>query len=113
MLAPLVQRDQRCSSPGPRGLSAEQFQAETAALQGGRSPRARRRSTTLLPQAFALAREAVVRTLGMRHFDVQLVGGVVLHHGAIAEMMTGEGKTLVATLPLVPERARRQDRSTS
>ncbi len=54
----------------------------------------------MLPDAFALVREASVRTLGMRHFDVQLVGGVILHRGAIAEMYTGEGKTLVATLPL-------------
>jgi preprotein translocase subunit SecA len=54
----------------------------------------------LLPEAFACVREAARRTLGMRHFDVQLVGGAVLHEGAIAEMKTGEGKTLVATLPL-------------
>ena len=53
----------------------------------------------LLPEAFALVREASRRTLGMRHFDVQLVGGMVLHKGKIAEMKTGEGKTLVATLP--------------
>jgi len=53
----------------------------------------------LLPEAFALVREASVRTLGLRHFDVQLVGGIVLHEGKIAEMRTGEGKTLVATLP--------------
>ena len=53
----------------------------------------------LLPEAFAAAREAGVRALGMRHFDVQLVGGIVLHEGKIAEMRTGEGKTLVATLP--------------
>ena len=53
----------------------------------------------LLPEAFALVREASVRTLGMRHFDVQLIGGIVLHEGKIAEMRTGEGKTLVATLP--------------
>ena len=53
----------------------------------------------LLPEAFALVREAGVRTLGMRHFDVQLIGGIVLHEGKIAEMRTGEGKTLVATLP--------------
>ncbi len=52
----------------------------------------------LLPEAFALVREASVRTLGMRHFDVQLIGGLVLHQGKIAEMKTGEGKTLVATL---------------
>ncbi len=52
----------------------------------------------LLPEAFAAVREASVRTLGMRHFDVQLIGGMVLHQGKIAEMKTGEGKTLVATL---------------
>jgi len=52
----------------------------------------------LLPEAFALVREAGHRTLGMRHFDVQLIGGIVLHNGSIAEMKTGEGKTLVATL---------------
>ena len=53
----------------------------------------------LLPEAFAVVREASVRTTGMRHFDVQLIGGIVLHQGKIAEMRTGEGKTLVATLP--------------
>ena len=53
----------------------------------------------LLPEAFAAVREASVRTLGMRHFDVQLIGGMVLHQGKIAEMKTGEGKTLAATLP--------------
>jgi len=54
----------------------------------------------LLPEAFAVVREASRRTLGMRHFDVQLIGGMVLHQGKIAEMRTGEGKTLVATLPV-------------
>ncbi|MBM3572412.1 MAG: preprotein translocase subunit SecA, partial [Alphaproteobacteria bacterium] len=54
----------------------------------------------LLPQAFATVREAAKRTLGQRHFDVQLVGGMVLHRGMISEMKTGEGKTLVATLPV-------------
>ena len=54
----------------------------------------------LLPEAFAVVREAAKRTLGMRHFDVQLIGGIVLHQGRIAEMRTGEGKTLVATLAL-------------
>ncbi|MCP0914417.1 MULTISPECIES: preprotein translocase subunit SecA [Legionella] len=53
----------------------------------------------LLAEAFAVVREAAVRTLGLRHFDVQLIGGIVLHEGNIAEMRTGEGKTLVATLP--------------
>jgi len=55
---------------------------------------------TILPEAFAVVREVSRRTLGMRHFDVQLVGGMVLHNGRIAEMKTGEGKTLVAALPL-------------
>ena len=53
----------------------------------------------LLPEAFAVCREASIRVLGMRPYDVQLVGGMVLHMGKIAEMRTGEGKTLVATLP--------------
>src|SRR5256884_6296945 len=55
----------------------------------------------LLPESFALTREASKRTLGQRHFDVQLIGGMVLHDGSIAEMKTGEGKTLTATLPIV------------
>src|SRR5574341_2623880 len=54
----------------------------------------------LLPEAFAVVREASKRTIGLRHFDVQLIGGAVLHRGRIAEMKTGEGKTLVATLPI-------------
>ena len=53
----------------------------------------------ILPEAFAVVREASKRVLGMRHFDVQLIGGIILHQGRIAEMKTGEGKTLVATLP--------------
>src|SRR5580658_2243001 len=53
----------------------------------------------LLPEAFAVVREAAQRTLKMRHFDMQLVGGIALHQGKIAEMRTGEGKTLFATLP--------------
>src|SRR5579884_2425108 len=54
----------------------------------------------ILPDAFAVVREAATRTLGQRHFDVQLIGGIVLHEGNVAEMKTGEGKTLVATLPV-------------
>jgi preprotein translocase subunit SecA len=54
----------------------------------------------ILPDAFAVVREAATRTLGQRHFDVQLIGGMVLHEGSVAEMKTGEGKTLVATLPM-------------
>ncbi|MCW2972693.1 MAG: preprotein translocase, SecA subunit [Thermoleophilia bacterium] len=55
---------------------------------------------SVLPEAFANCREASVRSMGMRHFDMQFVGGIALHEGAVAEMLTGEGKTLVATLPL-------------
>src|SRR3990170_3419687 len=54
----------------------------------------------ILPEAFATVREAAKRTIGQRHFDVQIMGGIALHEGKIAEMRTGEGKTLVATLPL-------------
>ena len=54
---------------------------------------------SLLPEAFAVVRETAFRVLGQRHYDVQLIGGIVLHQGKIAEMRTGEGKTLVATLP--------------
>ncbi len=55
----------------------------------------------LLPECFAIVRETGKRTMGMRHFDVQLIGGMVLHDGCIAEMKTGEGKTLTATLAVV------------
>src|ERR671921_2127688 len=55
----------------------------------------------LLPETFAVVRETARRTMGMRHFDVQMIGGMVLHSGAIAEMKTGEGKTLTATLAVV------------
>ncbi|GAB4267200.1 MAG: preprotein translocase subunit SecA [Deferrisomatales bacterium] len=81
-----------------RGLSDAELQAVTPGfkerLERGES------LDDLLPEAFAAVREASRRVLGMRHFDVQLVGGVVLHQGKIAEMKTGEGKTLVATLPV-------------
>jgi len=82
-----------------------EYQALDDAALGAKTDEFRNRLTAgetldaLLPEAFAAAREAGVRALGMRHFDVQLVGGIVLHEGKIAEMRTGEGKTLVATLP--------------
>ena len=87
-----------------RGLTAEFRQKlENARSAGGSSEaiaaRERKLLDELLPQAFAVVREAGKRVLGMRHFDVQLIGGMVLHEGQIAEMKTGEGKTLVATLP--------------
>ena len=64
----------------------------------------------LLPEAFAVVREAAKRTLGQRHYDVQLIGGIVLHKGMIAEMKTGEGKTLVVHACRLSERAGRQRR---
>jgi preprotein translocase subunit SecA len=83
--------------PSVRPLGDEQLRAKTVAF---RERVARGESLDdLLPEAFAVVREAGRRTLNMRHFDVQLVGGAVLHQGKIAEMKTGEGKTLVATLP--------------
>jgi preprotein translocase subunit SecA len=82
--------------PGTQELSDEQLKAKTAEF------RQRLENTEslddLLPEAFAVVREASVRNLGLRHFDAQMVGGIVLHQGKIAEMKTGEGKTLVATL---------------
>jgi preprotein translocase subunit SecA len=78
------------------GLSDDQLRAKTAEfrqrVEGGAT------LDSVLNEAFAVVREAAKRTVGMRHFDVQMVGGMVLHHGGIAEMRTGEGKTLVATL---------------
>ena len=81
-----------------KAFSDEQLQAKTAEfkqrLANGET------LDDILPEAFAVCREASVRVLGMRHFDVQLIGGMVLHDGKIAEMRTGEGKTLVGTLPV-------------
>src|SRR6187401_3300967 len=83
--------------PAIKPLSDEDLRGKTAEFRerfaGGET------LDQLLPEAFAVVREAGRRTLNMRHFDVQLIGGMVLHRGKIAEMKTGEGKTLVATLP--------------
>ncbi len=85
--------------PAMAALSDEALRAKTAEFN---ARLAGRRSvwTTMLAEAFAVVREASKRVLGMRHFDVQMIGGMVLHDGKIAEMKTGEGKTLVATLPV-------------
>ncbi|MBM3391708.1 MAG: preprotein translocase subunit SecA [Betaproteobacteria bacterium] len=83
--------------PAIGALSDEQLRGKTDELR--RKVADGQALDDVLPEAFAVVREAGKRTLGMRHFDVQLVGGMVLHHGKIAEMRTGEGKTLVATLP--------------
>jgi preprotein translocase subunit SecA len=98
--------------PAIKKLSDEQLRARTAEFKeqlqravadvtdlDERKRREREALDEILPEAFAIVREASVRTTGMRHFDVQLIGGMVLHQGKIAEMRTGEGKTLVATLP--------------
>ena len=96
-MAPMVEAINQLE-PQFQGLSDTELRAKTAEfkerLSRGES------LEDLLPEAFAAVREASVRTLGMRHFDVQLIGGIVLHEGKIAEMKTGEGKTLAATLPL-------------
>ena len=83
--------------PAMQALSDEELQAKTPEFK----ERLARGETLddLIPEAFAAVREASRRVLGMRHFRVQLIGGVVLHQGRIAEMKTGEGKTLAATLP--------------
>jgi preprotein translocase subunit SecA len=81
-----------------RALKDEEFPRRTAELKTQVQEHARPLDE-VLPEAFALCREASRRTTGMRHFDVQIVGGTVLHNGKIAEMKTGEGKTLVSTLP--------------
>src|SRR5262245_5227991 len=82
-------------APKMESLSDEALKAKTAEfrdrLSQGQSP------DDLLPEAFAVVREAAKRAIGLRPYDVQVVGGVVLHQGKIAEMKTGEGKTLVAT----------------
>ncbi len=75
---------------------SEEIEAEENALQDAEDAYL----DEILPEAFAMVREASRRTIGLRHFDVQLLGGIILHHGNILEMKTGEGKTLVSTLPL-------------
>ena len=84
--------------PSLEKLSDDELRAKTdefrTRLQSGAS------LDSLLPEAFAVVREASKRVMKMRHFDVQLVGGMALHQGKIAEMRTGEGKTLTATLPV-------------
>jgi preprotein translocase subunit SecA len=94
-LQPLVARI-NALEPGIQALSDDELRGQTvkfrARVEAGES------LDDLLPEAFATVREAAKRTLGQRHYDVQLVGGIVLHRGEIAEMRTGEGKTLVATL---------------
>jgi preprotein translocase subunit SecA len=84
--------------PQVEALSDAALRAETAKLRDRAA--AGESLDALLPQAFAVVREAARRTIGHRHYDVQMIGGMILHQGQVAEMRTGEGKTLVATLPL-------------
>ena len=109
----LAPRVDHISSLAPEfeALTDEQLQAKTDEFK--RRYRDGESLDDLLPEAFATCREASWRVMGMRHFDVQLIGGMVLHQGKIAEMKTGEGKTLAATLPVYlqcPVRARRPRR---
>ncbi len=96
LIQPLVEKI-NALEPEVQKLQNEQLKGRTAEFK----QRLDRGETLddLLPEAFATVREASMRTLNMRHFDVQLIGGIVLHQGRIAEMKTGEGKTLAATLP--------------
>ena len=95
-LRPLVEKINALETEMQK-LSPENFPAYTQKLRSELEAGAS--LDDILPPAFALVREAAWRVLSMRHFDVQLIGGIVLHRGSIAEMKTGEGKTLVATLP--------------
>ncbi|MEA2174139.1 MAG: preprotein translocase subunit SecA [Blastocatellia bacterium] len=110
-IRPIIERINELE-PSVKTLSDEDLRARTVtfkervarAVEGSRDMEERKRLEReildqLLPDAFATVREASRRTTGMRHFDVQMIGGLVLHQGKIAEMRTGEGKTLVATLP--------------
>ncbi|HET8671320.1 MAG TPA: preprotein translocase subunit SecA, partial [Candidatus Saccharimonadales bacterium] len=90
-------RDINALEPKYKKMSDKELKAQTEKLKN----RLKKDSLDkLLPDAFALVREAATRTIGIRHFDVQLIGGMVLHEGNVAEMKTGEGKTFVATLPV-------------
>jgi preprotein translocase subunit SecA len=110
-IRPIIERINELE-PEVKRLSDEELRARTVqfkeqvarAVADATDPEDRKRLERaaldeLLPEAFATVREASVRSTGMRHFDVQMIGGIVLHEGKIAEMRTGEGKTLVATLP--------------
>ena len=102
--APLVEELEAAEAGIPgrtwaRTSSASPASRWTASARRSSRPK-RKNSKMILPEAFAAVREASKRTIGLRHYDVQLIGGMVLHGGTIAEMKTGEGKTLVATLPL-------------
>ena len=89
-------------------MSDKDLRKQTEVLKERLNGKKKETLDEILPDAFAIAREATRRTIGQRHFDVQLIGGMALHDGNVAEMKTGEGKTLVATLPVYLECTRRQ-----
>jgi len=96
-LKSIIEKINNCE-PKIRGISSENFPAKTAEFKSKIKKGVN--LDDLIPEAFACVREASRRTLNERHFDVQLMGGIILHQGKIAEMKTGEGKTLVSTLPV-------------
>src|SRR3989344_4397924 len=96
-LWPLVSRINE-QEPEFTKLSGDELRAKTAAFRDALTKG--KTLDELLPEAFAAVREAARRTLGQRHYDAQLVGGIALHEGEITEMRTGEGKTLAATAPV-------------
>jgi preprotein translocase subunit SecA len=102
-----LENARKCESEATSAFQQEELSGECKNLENQLDKREnelkaaeKRALDELLPEAFAAVREAAKRTIGQRHFDVQLIGGIVLHQGKIAEMKTGEGKTLVATCPL-------------
>ena len=102
-----LQEARKCEAEAVNALQQEELSGECKSLEAALKKREddlkaaeRKALDELLPEAFAAVREAAKRTIHQRHFDVQLMGGIVLHQGKIAEMKTGEGKTLVATCPL-------------
>ena len=88
--------------PSMKALSDQQLQGKTMEFKNRYG--AGESLDGLLPEAYAVVREAAVRVISQRHFNVQMLGGIVLHQGRIAEMKTGEGKTLASTLPERPDR---------
>ena len=108
-LIPIVKKINNLESE-VRNYSDGDFKRKTDEFKEG-IKQGKTESTKILPLAFAMVREASLRTLKLRHFDVQMMGGVVLYRGNIAEMKTGEGKTLTATLPAYLRAFRRTGRA--
>src|SRR5499426_715866 len=96
----LSDEELRAKTDGFRALLSQRLDGADELSPEARKQLEQEALDEILPEAFACVREASVRSTGMRHFDVQMIGGMILHRGMIAEMRTGEGKTLVATLPV-------------